>query len=132
LLPQGHGPLYCTSPADVYLLLKSSDFAAHGLDSSRAYEGCTDEPEAGAEAATTTPSVPKLELVLKKYIANMNPSREFRVFVRDNVLLGITQRDMNFYEHLQSDEARERVVSTIRAFWEDEVRDHYEGGRDCE
>jgi hypothetical protein len=81
LLPQGHGPLHSTTPADVYLLIKSSDFVSHGLGQ-RAYEGT----DAEVDAPSTSTDSP-LELVLKKY-ENMNPAREMRCFVRDNVLLG--------------------------------------------
>lgn len=79
LLPQTEfGPLHCISPDDVYLLLKSSDFIQHDLDAERAYEGCV-----GAE----NPPEPRIELVLKKFV-ELNPAREVRCFVRDNILLG--------------------------------------------
>lgn len=39
---------------------------------------------------------------------------------------------MNFYEHLQTPEAQQKLVDTVRTFWEDEIRNHYEGGDDCE
>ena len=88
ILPQtAHGPLHCTSPADVYLLLKSSDFISHDLDPRRAYASGTeqdDEPEAGQEEGAEGMQV---ELVLKEFI-EVNPSRIVRCFVRDNVLIG--------------------------------------------
>lgn len=89
LLPQGDGPMHCTSPADVYLLLKGSDFVAHGVGA-RAYEGASDAYDGTAEDAGVGAhehQVPRLELVLKKYTP-VNPAREVRCFVRDNVLLG--------------------------------------------
>lgn len=73
----GDGPLHCISLADVYLLLKSSDFVHHGLEVKTAYEGCEDEE--GGE--------PRIELVLKKH-EEMNPAQEVRCFVRDDILLG--------------------------------------------
>ncbi len=69
----------------MYLLLKSSDFVSHGVGP-RAYEGTEDETD------TTASTRPRLELVLKKYDDNMNPAREVRCFVRDNILIG---RDLN-------------------------------------
>lgn len=45
---------------------------------------------------------------------------------------GISQRDTNFYDHLQDLETRSTICETIRAFWEDELLDDYDGGRDCE
>ncbi len=41
LLPAG-APLRCTAPADVYLLLKSSDFVSHDLDEGAVFAGCDD------------------------------------------------------------------------------------------
>ncbi|KJE01852.1 cytoplasmic protein [Cryptococcus gattii NT-10] len=121
ILPQASsGPLYCSSPADIYLLLKSSDFISHDLDNERAYSG-TQDPQIEEN--------PKIELVLKKF-ESLNPSREIRCFVRNNMLVGITQRDMNFYDHLQPEEVRNKISRTVREFWEDEIRGNYEGGDD--
>ncbi|KAL0240680.1 hypothetical protein I308_106479 [Cryptococcus tetragattii IND107] len=121
ILPQASsGPLYCSSPADIYLLLKSSDFISHDLDNKRAYSGAQD-PQIEEN--------PKIELVLKKF-ESLNPSREIRCFVRNNMLVGITQRDMNFYDHLQPEEVRNKISRTVRDFWEDEIRGNYEGGDD--
>lgn len=124
LLPQGHGPLHSTSPADIYLLLKSSDFVQHDLDPPRAYEG-VDSSEVPAAAEV------KIELVLKKF-EDMNPSREVRCFVRDDILLGISQRDTNFYEHYQSSEDQAKLVERVKEFYEDEIRENYAGGPNCE
>lgn len=63
----------------MYLLLKSSDFVAHDTDPEQVYEHAADQ---GGEGW-------KMELVLKKWY-DMNPSREFRCFVRDEVLLGMS------------------------------------------
>ena len=85
ILPQtSHGPLHCTSPADIYLLLKSSDFISHGLDPVRAYATGEEIPE---ESEEPDRSGLKVELVLKEY-QDVNPSREMRCFVRENVLIG--------------------------------------------
>lgn len=70
-------PLKCTSPADVYLLLKSSDFISHDLSPSSVFAGCDQ-----------TDSEPyNLELVLRKWYS-VDRSRELRCFVRNDVLLG--------------------------------------------
>lgn len=76
-------PLKCTSPADVFLFLKSSDFISHDLDSSFVFEGCV-------SSEGSPPSPPPhydLELVLKKWYA-IETSRELRCFVRENSLIG--------------------------------------------
>lgn len=91
-------PLKCQTPADVYLLLKSSDFVAHDLD--HAFEGCLDEPCEEIDQITTaieevdlesTPSSQDsdftFELVLKKWF-DMPRSQEWRCFVRDRQLIG--------------------------------------------
>lgn len=48
-----------------------------------------------------------------------------------SLVAGITQRDMNYYDHLQADEVRQGICNTIRAFWEDEIRGDFTGGNDC-
>lgn len=103
-------PLRCTSPADVYLLLKSSDFATHDLDEGRIFEGCVDNVHfeghqltnglgnglvngSAPESTNVTPSqgeqggTVELELVLKKWY-EIERSREVRCFIRNNFLLG--------------------------------------------
>lgn len=69
-------PLRCTSPADVYLLLKSSDFISHDLDPEAVFQYCKERPQ-GYE----------LELVLRKWYP-VDRVREFRCFVRQEMLLG--------------------------------------------
>lgn len=96
----------------------------HDLDPSRAYEGV---PEADNIPESDIP----IELVLKKF-EEMNPSREVRCFVRDDILLGISQRDTNFYEHYQRADEQAKVVERVREFYEDEIRENYGGGPNCE
>ncbi|PFH53960.1 hypothetical protein AMATHDRAFT_136028 [Amanita thiersii Skay4041] len=103
-------PLKCTTPAEVYMLLKSSDFVTHDLDAERVFEGCE-----SSEGAETTPY--DLELVLRKWYS-IDRSRELRCFVRRNRLIGITQRDANFYEFLNDPKTKEYIVSTVACYWE--------------
>lgn len=44
---------------------------------------------------------------------------------------GITQRDTNYYDHLQKPEMLSQIRSTVKEIWEDEIKGDYEGGRDC-
>lgn len=113
-------PLKCTSPADVYLLLKSSDFIPHDLHASSVFEGCID---------ASSPTAPgyQLELVLRKWYS-VDRSREFRCFVRDNVLIGICQRDTNFYDYMLERETRDKIRSTATKFWTEEVKKRWKGG----
>ncbi|KAI0247143.1 cytoplasmic protein [Lactifluus subvellereus] len=117
LLPSS-SPLKCTSPADVYLLLKSSDFVAHDLSARSVFEGCA---VGGPQQETYG-----LELVLRKWFA-IDPSREMRAFVRDGVLLGISQRNMNYYEFLNEPETQEKIVSRFVAYWTAHVKPKWTG-----
>lgn len=97
----------CRSAGDVYLLLKSSDFVAHDLE--MAFDGCEAEggpDEEGAGLARGPDAVTETEtegiaydLVLRKWV-EMNPSLEFRCFVRGRALIGISQRDLNHFDFL--------------------------------
>lgn len=71
-------PLKCTSPADVYLLLKSSDFVTHDLNIEYVFEGCADDDQPPYN----------VELVLRKWYP-VDRSREVRCFVRNDTLLGL-------------------------------------------
>ncbi|BGP48621.1 hypothetical protein JCM10450v2_004497 [Rhodotorula kratochvilovae] len=144
--------LKCQTPADVYLLLKSSDFISHDLD--HAFDDCVDYPPP-ASAATSTSSVPApeldeealarltissapsddapvpastrksrpytFELVLKKWF-DMPGSQQWRCFVRDNRLLGISQRDTTFYDFLQSPSTQQDLRERITRFWEEDIQ----------
>ncbi|EJT98720.1 D123-domain-containing protein [Dacryopinax primogenitus] len=112
MLPRS-SPLKCTSPADVYLLLKSSDFVNFDLDPVIVFEGC----EADQEGKSMNY---ELELSLRKWYT-FDTSREFRCFVRDNVLLGISQRDPNYYNFLNSSEIQVTVRNTIERLWRENL-----------
>lgn len=78
ILPAG-SPLKCSAPADVYILLKSSNFISHDLEPTTLFEGCTDAHHASA---------PIIELTLRKWFT-IDPSRELRCFVRGGQLIGM-------------------------------------------
>lgn len=82
LLPSS-SPLKCTAPADVYMLLKSSDFVTHDLIEENVFAGCV--PRSAAHPADELKY--ELELVLRKWYA-VDRSRELRCFVRGGVFLG--------------------------------------------
>ncbi|KIX96740.1 uncharacterized protein Z520_07459 [Fonsecaea multimorphosa CBS 102226] len=101
----------CRTPNDVYLLLKSSDFITHDLE--HAFDGCTiavdskhGDPETeihngdvqGDSQEKAFPEVP-YHLVLRKAF-NLNPSLEFRCFIRQRKLIAISQREMNHFDFL--------------------------------
>jgi hypothetical protein len=105
--------LKCTSPFDVFLLLKSSDFINHDLN--HAYENCVDTAE------ETRPQ--QFNLVLRKWY-DLQPSMEFRCFVKNQEIIGITQRDVNYYAFLKGIEAD--IEQSIYEFFEDVVRDGFD------
>jgi len=108
-------PLKCTSPADIYLLLKSSDFVSHDLSKETVFEGC------GVSTASDLTLTYELELVLRKWYP-IDRSRELRCFVRQEHLLGISQRDPNYYEYLNESSTQDKVTATVKQFWETNVK----------
>lgn len=74
-------PLKCTSPADVYTLLKSSDFISHDTDPASVFDGVEQENNSSSGPPY------ELELVLRKWYP-VDHSRELRCFVRREQLIG--------------------------------------------
>jgi hypothetical protein len=71
----------CATANDIYLLLKSSDFVTHDL------EHAFDDTDPNTEIDITRDSI-KYALVLRKWF-KVNPSCEFRCFVRERRVVGI-------------------------------------------
>jgi hypothetical protein len=104
----------CRLPSDVYLLLKSSDFVTHDLE--HAFDDCVDSPE-----STIEPNEIPYVLVLRKTIEKINPSLEFRCFVRGRKLLAICQRDLNHYKFLFP--LQDKIRAMILEFFAIRLRD---------
>ncbi|KAI9277806.1 D123-domain-containing protein [Sporodiniella umbellata] len=102
--------LKCTSPFDVFLLLKSSDFINHDLN--HAYENCDKVLQE-----------PRFDLVLRKWY-DLQPSMEFRCFVKNQEIVGICQRDLNFYGFLL--EAKNDIETMIYQFFENHVYENFD------
>ncbi|KAH9480460.1 Cell division cycle protein 123 [Psilocybe cubensis] len=117
LLPSS-SPLKCMSPADVYLLLKSSDFINHDLSTESVFEGTKYDP-----SSSISPTY-ELELVLRKWYP-VDRGRELRCFVRGDKLIGISQRDVNFYEFWNDTDTQAKVASAVSEFWETNIRPHW-------
>ncbi|KJA16961.1 hypothetical protein HYPSUDRAFT_79852 [Hypholoma sublateritium FD-334 SS-4] len=138
LLPAG-APLRCTAPADVYLLLKASDFVAHDLDPEAVFARCDAvqrDAEGGGEGggeiekqgeAEDEPY--ELELVLRKWYA-VDRARELRCFVRGDRLVAIAQRDPNFYPFWTDRATQTRVARAVRRFWRTRVRARWPAQKD--
>lgn len=99
--------LECHTPDDIYLLLKSSDFITHDLE--HAFDDCINDGET---------SIIQYHLVLRKYF-QLNPALEFRCFVRKKNIIGITQRDLNYFEFLSG--LKNNLRDKILDFFEDKL-----------
>ncbi|KAI1384718.1 D123-domain-containing protein [Hypoxylon trugodes] len=109
----------CTSPNDVYLLLKSSNFITYDLE--HAFDDCT---PTGTSNTTNNPSSNgpppfKPVLVLRSYF-NPHTAMEFRCFVKHRNLIAISQRDLNYYEFLKS--LRTEIVARIAQLFNHKLR----------
>ncbi|KAI0688928.1 D123-domain-containing protein [Earliella scabrosa] len=113
-------PLKCMSPADVYLLLKSSDFVQHDLDPALVFDGC--DPAYSPDSASPPY---ELELVLRKWYP-VDRARELRCFVRQEVLIGISQRDPNYYDFWNEQETQQKVLAAVTSFWESKIKGQWE------
>ncbi|KAG1864544.1 D123-domain-containing protein [Suillus tomentosus] len=57
-------------------------------------------------------------------------SREFRCFVREGRLIGISQRDTNFYDFMNEPQTQNKIVETLQRFWEDKIKSDWHGQQD--
>eukprot|EP00598_Pedospumella_elongata_P000414 CAMPEP_0184973386 /NCGR_PEP_ID=MMETSP1098-20130426/5193_1 /TAXON_ID=89044 /ORGANISM="Spumella elongata, Strain CCAP 955/1" /LENGTH=367 /DNA_ID=CAMNT_0027495839 /DNA_START=27 /DNA_END=1130 /DNA_ORIENTATION=- len=98
------GSLKCRSASDIYLLLKASDRVTFDLE--KMFDLCSDDGPVtnalcNAEPQYTLPT-DQYTLVLRKW-ANLNPAMEFRVFIRNRSIIGISQRDCcTYYDFLEA------------------------------
>lgn len=109
----------CENASDVYLLLKSSNYITHDLSS--AFDEVKPEQEE-AEKDDQKSTELEYELVLRKWF-NINPALEFRCFVKDRRIIGITQRDLNYYDYL--DNLSEKIRDLIDEFFEDVLAESF-------
>ncbi|PRQ33004.1 putative Cell division cycle protein [Rosa chinensis] len=99
------GTLRCSSISEIVLLLRSSDSLVHDL--CHAYDSCNDK----------TSSRPKsFFLALRKWTQSLQPEMEFCCFVRNQNLVGISQREATtFYPSLL--ESKEHLGELIEEFF---------------
>ncbi|OJD31889.1 cell division cycle protein 123 [Diplodia corticola] len=110
----------CRTPGDIYMMLKSSDFITHDLE--QAFADTEDAPAVEGDRTIASESEVPYHLVLRKFFM-INPSVEFRCFVRNRRLLAITQRDPNHYEFLGP--MVDQLRRVINALFEDHLRDGF-------
>ena len=109
----------CTTPNDIYLLLKSSDFTTHDLD--QVFDDCEEESGNESESTNEDEENPMDEtrlkipyhLVLRKTIPAFNPALDIRCFVRSRNLLCMCQRDLNHFDFLP------RLIPKLRSLIQD-------------
>ncbi|XP_074277706.1 uncharacterized protein LOC141601330 [Silene latifolia] len=107
------GNLKCTSFSDIALLLRSSDSLVHDL--CHAYDSCNDK-------TLSRPS--HFYLALRKWYPSLRPDMEFRCFVRDQQLLGISQREVTgFYPTLL--DKKNELKELIEDFFFDNIQERF-------
>lgn len=78
----------CSEINELYLLLNASNYISFDLQ--HGFDECDEGDSAVAE----------FELVLRQWF-DINPALEFRVFVKEGRILGVSQRDLNYYSFLE-------------------------------
>ncbi|XP_053107322.1 cell division cycle protein 123 homolog isoform X4 [Hemicordylus capensis] len=101
--------LKCKCLSDIFLLFKSSDFITR--DFTQPFIHCNDDsPDPNLE----------YELVLRKW-CELIPGAEFRCFVKENKLIGISQRDYTqYYEHISKQ--KEEICRCIQEFFKKHIQ----------
>ncbi|CAH9111149.1 unnamed protein product [Cuscuta europaea] len=108
------GNLKCSSFSEISLLFKSSDSLVHDL--CHAYDSCIDK---------TVSRPHTFVLALRKWYPSLRPDMEFRCFVKNHVLVGVSQREVTmFYPSLV--EEKSMLQRTIRSFFVSNVRQKFE------
>uniref|UniRef100_A0A8C6DS11 Translation initiation factor eIF2 assembly protein n=1 Tax=Moschus moschiferus TaxID=68415 RepID=A0A8C6DS11_MOSMO len=101
--------LKCKTLSDIFLLFKSSDFITR--DFTQPFIHCTDDsPDPCME----------YELVLRKW-CELIPGAEFRCFVKENKLIGVSQRDYTqYYDHISKQ--KEEICRCIQDFFKKHIQ----------
>lgn len=108
------GSLRCTTFSEIALLFRSSDSLVHDL--CHAYDSCNDK-------SSSRPH--NFFLALRKWYPSLKPEMEFRCFVRNQKLVGISQREVTtFYPILL--EKKNGLLLQIQGFINNHVRNKFE------
>jgi hypothetical protein len=110
--------LSCSHLSDVYMLLKSSDFITHDL--TEPFDKCEENSE---EERIEGVKVLKYYLIIRKWV-EISPNSEFRCFVKDNRLVGITQRDCRAYYKFIEDK-KEKIIRLIKEFYVNNLNEKF-------
>ncbi|KAH7938251.1 hypothetical protein HPB49_021981 [Dermacentor silvarum] len=82
------------------------------------FKACTDWNK-----GMDTSNLFQYELILRKWV-EIDPSTEFRCFVKDSILIGISQRDYtHYYYHIEEQEAN--IVQDIMSFFHERIKSKF-------
>lgn len=95
----------CKTTSDIYLMLKASD---HILDDLECLKSLNNNDQNISF---------EFELVLKKWF-DFNPSLEFRIFVVNSQIIGVSQKEMVYYDFLNL--LKSNFSKTINSFFDNE------------
>ncbi|KAJ1420424.1 Cell division cycle protein [Sesbania bispinosa] len=108
------GTLCSTTFSEIALLFRASDSLVHDL--CHAYDSCHDKSSSRPQ---------NFFLALRKWYPSLKPDMEFRCFVRDQKLVGISQREVTtFYPVLL--EKKNDLLLLIEGFFNNYVRTRFE------
>ena len=123
------GSMKCYNVSDIILLLKSSDRILFDLE--HMFDLCDDvdnnnskdvtifDSSGNSSSSSNSSSSVNAILVIRKW-ANLNPSMEFRLFIVNTNLIGISQRDITtYYEFLYND--KEDIQDLLYDFFHDHI-----------
>jgi len=102
----------CESANDVYLILKSSIFVTHDLE--HAFDDCVDDP-----LHPLTIDDIKYVLVLRPFF-KINTAFEFRCFVKNRTIVGISQRDIRHFDY--SSDLLDELQGHIQDFFDEKLK----------
>jgi len=128
----------CRTAGDVFLLLKGSDFVLHDIlhaldDIDITFAEKDDNVSSSPPLPTQPSSLIDFEIVLRKW-CNLYLSSEYRCFISNHELIGISQRDSTqYYAHIggtkhSSLEERRKIKSTLYTFFQTYVKGRYADG----
>ncbi|KAF3770436.1 D123-domain-containing protein [Cryphonectria parasitica EP155] len=121
----------CTTPDDIYLLLKSSSFITHDLD--HAFDGTVATASAssssGLPSAASTAGLGFQPVLVLRSFFNPQTAQEFRCFVKQRSLIAITQRDLNHYDFLQR--YRSVITDRVKDLFDTKLRFTFPDGNFC-
>jgi D123 len=102
----------CKSANDIYLLLKSSIFITHDLE--HAFDDCVDSSPKTISTADIS-----YTLILRPFF-KINTAFEFRCFVKDRIIIGVSQRDLKYIGY--SDQLLAQLQTTIQGFFDNKLK----------